>query len=143
MGRPHECASSTAAWSSSSVNAVKSTEMFGVTTPPVAMTLMLRAPPFIWSRTAWRRATGPSQARAKIPSPWPPVIVRATPEAITRGPATIPSSMAGAPEVPDGGRAALQVPEGVPDRLDRGPPLGQFARLGHDVGGTVEAQMHV
>ena len=40
--RPHECASSTAASSSSCVNAVKSWLMPGVSTPPVATSLIAR-----------------------------------------------------------------------------------------------------
>ena len=50
--RPHLCASSTAATNSSGVNAVNVASIPGVRTPPVAITLMTRAPPLISSRTA-------------------------------------------------------------------------------------------
>ena len=62
--RPHLCASSTAASSSSGVNAVNVAPIPGVSTPPVAMTLITRAPPLISSRTALRTASAPSTSRA-------------------------------------------------------------------------------
>ena len=67
-GRPtptrHLCASSTAAPISSGVIAVKVASMPGVSTPPVAITLIARAPPLICSRTALRASSAPSTSRA-------------------------------------------------------------------------------
>ncbi len=90
--RPHECASSTAASSSSCVNAVKSWVIPGVSTPPVATSLIAVAPARISSRTARRSASGPSTSRANPTlCPWPPVIVSAWPAARILGPAMRPS----------------------------------------------------
>ncbi len=91
--RPHECASSTAASSSSCVNAVKSWVIPGVSTPPVATSLIAVAPARISSRTARRSASGPSTSRANPTLwPWPPVIVSARPAARILGPAMRPRS---------------------------------------------------
>ena len=79
IGTPHVCASSTAASISSRVNAVKSTGMPGVSTPPVATILIERAPARICSRTATRMPSAPSACRANEFQPWPPVIVSARP----------------------------------------------------------------
>ncbi len=62
--RPHVCASSTAASSSAGVNAVNVAPMPGVSTPPVAITLMAVAPALISSRTALRISSAPSTSRA-------------------------------------------------------------------------------
>ena len=93
--RPHLCASSTAASSSSGVKAVNVASIPGVRTPPVAMTLITRAPALISSRTARRTSSGESTSRASpMLCPCPPVIVSARPAAITRGPGVRPSSIA-------------------------------------------------
>ena len=94
MGTPHVCASSTAASTSSRVNAVKSTGMPGVSTPPVATILIERAPARICSRTASRTPSAPSACRANELQPWPPVIVSARPDGTTRGPGMRPPSIA-------------------------------------------------
>ena len=91
--RLHECASSTAASSSSCVNAVKSWVIPGVSTPPVATSLIAVAPARISSRTARRSPSGPSTSRANpIWCPCPPVIVSARPAARILGPASRPRS---------------------------------------------------
>ena len=85
--RSHLWASSTAAAISSGVNAVNVAPIPGVSTPPVATTLIARAPPRISSRTALRSMSGPSTSRANATlCPCPPVIVSARPAASTRAP---------------------------------------------------------
>ena len=82
---PHECASSTAAPISSGVNAVNVAPIPGVSTPPVATTLIALAPALISSRTARRTASAPSTSRANATLwPCPPVTVSARPAATSR-----------------------------------------------------------
>ena len=77
------------------MKAVNVAPMPGVSTPPVAMTLITRAPPLISSRTALRTASAPSTSRANPTlCPCPPVIVSACPAARIRAPAMTPSSTA-------------------------------------------------
>src|SRR5499427_8888072 len=93
IGRPALCASSTAARSSSGWNVVWLGSTPGVSTPPVAITLMKCAPPLISARTAFRTSSGPSASRP-MKWPWPPVIVTTRPAARTRGPSMSPWSTA-------------------------------------------------
>ena len=94
IGTFHVWASSTAASTSSGVNAVKSTGIPGVSTPPVATILIERAPARICSRTANLTPSAPSHCRANEFHPCPPVIVSAVPLATTLGPGIRPSAMA-------------------------------------------------
>ena len=87
-------ASSTPAVSSSRVKEGDRGFTPGVSTPPLANSLMASAPARISSRTALRTSSGPSASRAMKPCPCPPDIVTPIPTATTRGPSTSPSSVA-------------------------------------------------
>ncbi len=149
--RPHECASSTAAPSSSGVNAVNVAPIPGVSTPPVATTLIARAPARISSRTAVRTASAPSTSRPMpMLCPWPPVIVSARPAATTRGTGNAalldrPRQVddADAAEVPHRRHAAVEMLAGVDGPLDRAEGRRERGRLAGEVGGAVEAQVDV
>ena len=146
----HLWASSTAAPISSGVMAVKVASMPGVSTPPVAITLIARAPPLICSRTALRASSAPSTSRAMpMLCPCPPVIVSARPAAITRGPSMTPSSTAAArSHVPTPPRSRTVVtPAARCLRRFRTPCRTAVSRrsasVGLEIGTTVEVQMDV